>query len=213
MMLGLILSGGQSQRMGKDKNLLQINGEGMLLRTYNLLQKTPLQNILLANKTGDPPQINDLKSIADTHQLSGPCAGIFAGLEWAQKNNIQWVQLCPIDMPLLTPNIFTVLSSFCNEETGAIVPKSQSGIEPLLALIQTEKALIILKHVIEMNIARQEKIDDKEKNKGVSVNWLLHELGCLQVGMDVFNNNNIEDSCFWNMNYPIDYQKIVDYIN
>jgi len=73
--------------------------------------------------------------------------------------------------------------------------------------------LIILKNVIEMNIARQEKIDGKEKNKGVSVNWLLHELGCLQVGMDVFNINDVEDSCFWNMNYPVDYQKIVDYIN
>jgi molybdopterin-guanine dinucleotide biosynthesis protein A len=213
MMLGLILSGGQSQRMGIDKNLLQINGEDMLLRTYNLLQKTPLQNILLANKTGDLSSINDLKSIVDTDQLSGPCAGIFAGLEWAQKNNIQWVQLCPIDMPLLTPKIFTVLSSFCNEETKAIVPKSQSGIEPLLALIQTEKALMVLKNVIAMDIAHQEKMDGKEKNKGISVNWLLHELGCLQIGMDVFNKNDIEDSCFWNMNYPTDYQKIVDFIN
>ncbi|HIG03668.1 MAG TPA: molybdenum cofactor guanylyltransferase [Candidatus Poseidoniales archaeon] len=212
-MLGLILSGGQSQRMGRDKNLLQINGKDMLLRTFNLLQKIPLQNILLANKTGDLPLINELKSIADTHQLSGPCAGIFVGLEWAQKNNIQWVQLCPIDMPLLTPKIFTVLSSFCSEEVKAIVPRSQNGIEPLLALIQTEKALMILRNVIATDNTRREKGDREEKKNGVSVNWLLHELGCLQIGMDVFNNNDIEDSCFWNMNYPIDYKKIVDYIN
>jgi molybdopterin-guanine dinucleotide biosynthesis protein A len=85
---GVLLAGGQSQRMGGgDKNLRLLGGKPMLARVIE--RAKPQVDALVLNANGDPqrfagfglPVIGD--SIAG---FAGPLAGVLAGLDWAAEH-------------------------------------------------------------------------------------------------------------------------------
>ena len=86
--VGLLLAGGQSRRMGGgDKALLPLAGRTLLDHVIDRMR--PQVAALVLNANGDParfarfglPVVPD--SIAD---FAGPLAGILAGLDWAAAN-------------------------------------------------------------------------------------------------------------------------------
>jgi molybdenum cofactor guanylyltransferase len=86
--VGLLLAGGQSRRMGGgDKALLPLAGRTLLDHVIDRVR--PQVGALVLNANGDPsrfarfglPVVPD--SIAD---FAGPLAGILAGLDWAAAN-------------------------------------------------------------------------------------------------------------------------------
>jgi len=102
--LGLVLAGGQAQRMGGgDKAFLTVGGEMMLARV--LARLAPCASIIL-NANGDPDRFSryGLPVVADgIPDFAGPLAGILAGLDWAAQNTpqIEWMASVPGDCPFL----------------------------------------------------------------------------------------------------------------
>ncbi len=88
----LVLSGGKSSRMGRDKALLQLDGETLLERSKRLGEALGAQQVLVSRN--EPGFIQDLVHDA------GPMAGIAAALPHCLTN---WLLVLPVDMPLLTP--------------------------------------------------------------------------------------------------------------
>jgi molybdopterin-guanine dinucleotide biosynthesis protein A len=85
---GVLLAGGQSQRMGGgDKNLRPLGGRPLLAHVIE--RAKPQVDALVLNANGDPQRFArfGLPVIADSIVgFAGPLAGVLAGLDWAAEN-------------------------------------------------------------------------------------------------------------------------------
>ena len=90
--LGVVLAGGKSSRMGTDKCLLELKGKTLLDRSKALLRDSGVDNLVVStNKTG-------LGNVQDIYPDQGPIGGIHAVCHAFPR----WDLLCiPVDMPLL----------------------------------------------------------------------------------------------------------------
>ncbi|MDC7785669.1 molybdenum cofactor guanylyltransferase MobA [Rhodoplanes sp. TEM] len=103
-MLGLVLAGGQAQRLGGgDKGLLAIGGRPILSRVLDRL--APCAAVILS-ANGDPARFAafGLPVVADdVPGFAGPLAGVLAGLDWAaaHRPDLAHVLSAPADCPFL----------------------------------------------------------------------------------------------------------------
>ncbi len=96
--LGFILAGGKSSRMGTDKAFIELGGKSLLQHVYERL--SPQCDQVLVN-ADDDPRFAGYTTVADTIAGQfGPLAGILAGLE-AAKNKYEWLVTTPVDCPFL----------------------------------------------------------------------------------------------------------------
>ena len=107
--VGLLLAGGQSRRMGGgDKCLRMLGGETILARIIGRVR--PQVRRLVLNANGDPARFAgyELPVVADSVEgFAGPLAGVLAGLDWAaaQAPDCPWVASVPTDAPFLPADL------------------------------------------------------------------------------------------------------------
>jgi len=103
--VGLLLAGGQSRRMGGgDKALRSLGARPLLDHVIERLR--PQVAALVLNANGDPARFARFRlpvvpdSVPD---FAGPLAGVLAGLDWAAANrpDCEWVVSVPTDAPFL----------------------------------------------------------------------------------------------------------------
>lgn len=99
--IGILLAGGQSRRMGSDKAELNINGQSQLERTQKLLEQAGCKQVFISR--------NSSEGIADIYFNQGPLAGVHAVLSQPQLPQNCLALVVPVDMPLLTTKVLTEL--------------------------------------------------------------------------------------------------------
>lgn len=104
---GLVLAGGLSTRMGKDKAALRRNHQTMLEYTESLLKSVGLEIIVSGGERGIPDKVPQ----------SGPLGGIYTVIK---KYQVDALLVVPVDMPLLTPSLLQQLIAE-GESSGAAV--------------------------------------------------------------------------------------------
>jgi molybdenum cofactor guanylyltransferase len=113
--VGLLLAGGQSRRMGGgDKALRLLGGVPLLQRVIDRLR--PQVETLVLNANGDPRRFADfgLPVVPDSvSDFAGPLAGVLAGLDWAAANrpDCPHVVSAATDGPFLPMDLVTRLIS------------------------------------------------------------------------------------------------------
>jgi molybdopterin-guanine dinucleotide biosynthesis protein A len=131
---GLVVCGGAGTRMGRDKALLDVEGEPLVLRVARRLAEAA-DPVLLAS--GRPGRFGKLASgfaeVADRRLDAGPLAGIMAGLE-ASPHPL--VAVVAVDMPFASPAVFRLLAGLWDGQ-DAVVPVTTNGTEPLHAVYGT----------------------------------------------------------------------------
>lgn len=126
---GVVLAGGASRRMGRDKALLLIDGEPMVARVARRIA-TLCDDVVVAS--GDGRRLGQLlwPQVADRHPGAGPLAGIVAGLAAARH---PLVAVVAGDMPDASPEVLQLLAERWGGEP-AIVPQFAGRVEPLHAV-------------------------------------------------------------------------------
>jgi molybdopterin-guanine dinucleotide biosynthesis protein A len=129
---GLVLCGGGSLRMGREKALISVGGRPLVLHVAGLLAQAA-EPVLLA-----PGQVGRLGSLGhpeveDAAPGSGPLGGLVAGLA-ASPHPL--LAVAAVDMPFASPRLFTLLSGRLEGE-DAVVPRTGWGSEPLHAVYAT----------------------------------------------------------------------------
>ena len=118
--LGVILAGGQAQRMGGiDKGRLNIGDASILEITMNCLSDQ-LEKIVL-NANGDLSRFSDLKIqvIPDTIKgYVGPLAGILSGMRFAEKNGFTSILTVASDTPFFPADLANKLSNVILQENA-----------------------------------------------------------------------------------------------
>ena len=107
--IGVLLAGGQSRRMGGgDKCLRKLNGETILSRIVR--RARPQVQHLILNANGDTSRFADqglsiVKDVIPDH--AGPLAGVLTGMEWARENmpEAPWIATFPNDAPFFPDDL------------------------------------------------------------------------------------------------------------
>jgi len=121
----VILAGGKSSRMGKDKLRLPVDGEGMLAAIAARFTARFGRVLLSVAREGDYPEIA-LAHIADRQTGAGPLAGLAAALAFVSDGGASGVFLCAGDMPFATAE---AAERVCDLATGADVGCRVRGVE------------------------------------------------------------------------------------
>lgn len=106
--LGVVLAGGKSSRMGRDKAALCIAGEPLLLRARQRLLAAGCTRVVMS---GAPRDEWPDESIADLAPDSGPVGAIISAIHQLtpQTNPALTLLFIPVDAPLLSPALLHTL--------------------------------------------------------------------------------------------------------
>jgi len=113
--LGAILAGGQSRRMGKDKLFLELNNKKLIEHTIEKVKKYLKQIIIVTNQNNEFFIKNNLTVVKDCIEGQlGPLAGILSAMKWAKENSNKhsWIATFPCDTPFFPESI---IKSFIEE--------------------------------------------------------------------------------------------------
>lgn len=107
-LVGLVLAGGQSRRMGQDKALMRYQGRTLIDNAALLLQSASCDKVLISRNA--PGFLND--KIEDAGPLSGVHA-VLDALSQSDNHNGNPCELLvlPVDMPQMTPELLRILVS------------------------------------------------------------------------------------------------------
>ena len=106
--LGAILAGGQSKRMGKDKLFLQLNDKMLIEHTINKVEKYLKDIIIITNQKNEYFSKKNLKTVEDCIEGQlGPLVGILTAMKWAKENlkECSWIATFPCDTPFFPETI------------------------------------------------------------------------------------------------------------
>lgn len=127
--VGVILAGGPSSRMGRNKALLPWKGGTILEEVYRRMSGLFREVILVTNRPDEYPFL-PCRKVPDIRPGLGSLAGIHAGLRHGGASHI-FAVAC--DMPCLNERMIRYLLSL-REEGDAVVPVGPNGPEPLHAV-------------------------------------------------------------------------------
>lgn len=103
-LFGLVLAGGRSSRMGKDKGLIEFYGKPQREYVFEILEKL-CDNVFLSCKNDDniPKKLNPLP---DRLNMESPLNGIITAFQ--HKSDVAWLTV-PVDMPLVDLSVLQYL--------------------------------------------------------------------------------------------------------
>ena len=123
---GILLTGGESRRMGFDKATVSIDGVPSAERIARLLRDV----VTLAFEVG--PGVSGLPAVSEQHPGSGPLVAMCAGaraLRHARHGGPALVLAC--DLPLVTDAVLRTLANWPGD--GSVVPVLDGNPQPLCA--------------------------------------------------------------------------------
>ena len=131
--VGLLLAGGQSRRMGGGDKALRLLG-GQTLLDHVIERVRPQVEALVLNANGDPSRFSGfgLPVVADSvADFAGPLAGVLAGLDWTAANrpDCEFVVSIATDAPFLPVDLVARLVGGMKVE-GAELACAASGGQP-----------------------------------------------------------------------------------
>lgn len=126
----IILAGGESKRMGRDKASLLL-GEQTLLQHVAAIMQTIFPRVLVSVRQPRPDIA--LPQICDTYVEAGPLAGLYTALTHAQT---PWIFAIATDMPFVQPALIDYLAKR-RDGFQAVVPMVHGHPQPLAAFYAT----------------------------------------------------------------------------
>jgi len=150
-MRSLLLAGGRSSRMGRDKALVEVDGSAMIERVAISLATANLEPIRIA--VAQPEDIEeygsaigpdlDIEWVLDSMTHAGPIDAIEeALLDPECEGGV--LQLATVDYPWVSSDLFVSLQDGLGSDDSLIMPHDGERGHPLLSLIRTKEVLEII---------------------------------------------------------------------
>lgn len=139
-MAGVVLCGGRSRRMGRDKALLPVGdpAQPLVAHVASGLRRVADPVFVAPGRAGRLGPL-PYPELDDEGEDLGPLGGIAAALA-ASPHEVMAV--VAVDMPFVNPAVFDLLARTRADE-DAVVPETSDGLQPLHALFATEALLAV----------------------------------------------------------------------
>ena len=134
---GIVLAGGQSRRLGRDKAVELLGGQAMIRRVLERVAGLTSENIVVVADEARGttlPLLEDTRVAVDVHPGMGSLGGIFSGLAAAGN---EWAIVAACDMPFLNADLLGYLLSL-REGVDVVAPVVAGRPEPTHALYSRE---------------------------------------------------------------------------
>ena len=191
---GVILAGGKSARMGRNKALIEIHGVPLIRHLADMLLSLTDHVIVSANNRA-PYDFLGLPVVADIFPGQGPLAGLHAAM---LDSPLQFFLLVACDMPRVHPALLSRLVDLC-PGNDAVVPRSSTGrVHPLCALYR-RTCLETVEQYLKGSLNRFTALME---NRSLRVRWLTAEEGCFTED-DLCNLNNPNDLFNFQYSRPV----------
>lgn len=129
--IGVILAGGRSNRMGGgDKCLRDLGGRPLLAHVIERLR--PQVERLVLNANGDPVRFAAFGlpiAVDSVPDFAGPLAGVLAGMDWAAREvpAAHYIVTVPADGPFLPPDLVAHLGKALLDEDAELAQAASAG--------------------------------------------------------------------------------------
>ncbi len=137
-----ILAGGVSSRMGRAKHLLDFGGIPLILQTAQLVAPLVRKITVIGAKRHTVPvgiraiPDDDFGIRSEVNSRKGPLAGIATALSCSHST---WNLILACDMPYLNIRwLAWLLDRAAKSEAQLVIPRTESGIEPLAAVYRRD---------------------------------------------------------------------------
>jgi molybdopterin-guanine dinucleotide biosynthesis protein A len=134
----VILAGGKSSRMRRDKALLEVDRHPLLTRQIRLARESGADEVFISGRAGSDYSAFGVHVLMDNFQNAGPLAGIESALG---KSPSPLLLVLAVDMPDMNADLLRRLVTYCTRIAGAI-PRVNGTIEPLAAFYPKNAAWI-----------------------------------------------------------------------
>ncbi|RKX19793.1 MAG: molybdenum cofactor guanylyltransferase [Candidatus Zixiibacteriota bacterium] len=143
MATAIILTGGKSSRFGKNKALVEIDGEPLARRIHDLLLNM-FNRVLVIGGQPEMFKDQDLEVIQDRIHGVGALGGIYTGLV---ESSDPWIFAVACDMPSLNNKVIEILIKNIGNE-DILCPRIDKIRQPLHAIYHKSciEKIEILKH-------------------------------------------------------------------
>ncbi len=143
---GIILAGGMSRRLGRDKAIEEIEGQTLIERAIDRLSLLTNEVIVVVNSEERALSLclpNHVKTAIDIYPSKGSLGGIYTGV---LASNHDWNIVVACDMPFLNVDLLRNMLSF-RGGTDAIVPILNQYPEPTHAIYSKNCLPFILQKI------------------------------------------------------------------
>lgn len=144
---GIILAGGKSSRMGREKGLVEFHGKPLIQYGIDLLARYT-DHLLISSDNSDYLPFG-LELVPDAITGQGPVAGLAASL---QHSATPWNLVIACDLPFLEPGLIDILLE-SDHESQAVIPVHHGGMEPLVGRYHSDLATQFAQAVSSGNLA------------------------------------------------------------
>lgn len=189
----IILCGGKSSRMGRDKASLPFGPELMLQRVVRILSEVvDCSAIVVVSATGQilPPLPPEIRVACDENPGRGPLEGLAAGLK-AMPDHVEAVYATSCDVPLMVTNFVRAMFNHLGEHEIA-VPVEGEFHHPLAAVYRP-RVLTAVQQLLNANRLRPR--------------FLFDEVDTIEVHVESLREFDPTLSTLMNLNHPDDYEK------
>ncbi len=131
----IILAGGKSKRMGRDKKFIKLRGKYFIEHVIKTAEKISDDVIISVNKAENLPTPHKLA--VDVYDIRAPLVGIYSALKYCKYD---YTCILPCDAPLAKSEVFIYMLKKIGNYDG-VVPKDGDYIEPLHAVYKVRPLL------------------------------------------------------------------------
>ncbi len=191
-MTAIVLAGGESIRMGKDKAFIEFKGKSLIQRTLDTFSTCEsgdpkpgepiFKEIIIIAKRREPFSSFGVSVDVDIYPEGGPMGGIYTGL-FHSKGPV-FAVAC--DMPFLNPEVIRFLTGKLRD-FDAVVFESPDGWHPLHA-VYSRAVLPLMKELLQK---REVKMMD-----------FLKKINTLVIGVAEIRHLDPDLACLTNINTP-----------
>jgi molybdopterin-guanine dinucleotide biosynthesis protein A len=189
-MTSIILAGGKSSRLGRNKALQIIDGKSLIQQVVDRLGSLSTEIIIVTARGEAIPcySIVEVKTVADIYPEKGPLVGIYSGLLSASSSRVIAVGC---DTPFLSVSLLKYMTQICTAY-DVVVPRIKSKLEPLCA-VYSKNCSGPIQNLLQQNELRIDKLFSMVKVK--------------YVGKDAVNRFDPDHLSFFNINSQPDLDR------
>jgi len=190
----ILLAGGQSKRMGKDKAFLKLDGQTFLKIIVKKLYEKCDEIILSINKDEEIYQkelnefLNKITFIKDKNPYDGPLNAV---VSVADSINNPYVFIATVDTPLLNPELIDFYKEKISDY-DCILPVINGKYQPLNTLYKKDAL---------------EKAKEVYKSSKSLMSW-IDKLNCLKLYEDEISKIDKSFFSYWSINTKDEYEKL-----
>jgi len=188
-MAGIVLAGGKSRRMGRDKACLPYGDSTLLAHVVEMVRSIAEPTFVVADIADKYVLPDRTVVVGDMFPSAGPLGGLITGLTLA-PGTYHVVVAC--DMPRLNPAVLRLLMEKANGADGAI-PEVAGRLEPLCAVYHRRCA-----------DALRAQLDAGR----LALHMAVESLALRRVGEDALRRIDPDLACFTNLNTPEEYRRV-----